>query len=104
MDRREIFKKMLEKDPDDAFSRYALAMEEAKVGNHEVALKNYAEVVRRDPKYVPAYQMAGQLLMEKEEFDDARDWFEKGVAVAESTGNKKALGEMEDLLNELDLM
>lgn len=102
-DRAEMLRKMLEKDPDDAFSRYALAMEDAKAGRAEEALAGYAEVVRRNPTYVPAYQMAGQLLMEEGRYPEARGWLERGVAVADEAGNSKASSEMGDLLSEVEI-
>lgn len=101
-DRAAMLMKMLEANPDDAFARYALAMERAKAGDVEGALDGYAEVVRRSPAYVPAYQMAAQLLIEDGRMEDAQRWLVDGIAQAQLAGNTKARGEMSDLLDEVE--
>src|SRR5581483_6570493 len=53
------------------------------------------------PDYVPAYQMAAQMLAEHNRHDEARQWFANGIAAARRTGNIKAATEMEGMLAEL---
>lgn len=102
-DRISLLRQTLESDPDDAFARYALAMELRRAGHPREALESYAEVVRRTPGYVPAYQMAGQLHLELGDLAEARRWLERGVAVAKEAGNTKAAREMDDLLDEVSM-
>ena len=101
--RAEMLQKMLDANPDDSFARYALSMELAKAGDLEGALDGYTTIISRTPDYVPAYQMAGQLLIEEGRFDEAKERLETGISVAEAAGNKKAQDEMGDLLEEVEM-
>ena len=102
--RMELLQKQLAETPDDAFSRYALGMEMAKAGDLDAALAQWAEVIARDPSYVPAYQMSGQHLMEDGRFEEAEVFFTQGVEQARASGNAKATAEMTDFLNEVELL
>ena len=104
LDRIALLTRRLEKDPEDSFTRYALGMEHARKGEHDRALALYREVIERDAGYVPAYQMAGQLEVERGEPEAARPWLEKGIEAARAAGNQKAVNEMMDLVDELDLL
>jgi len=48
--------------PDDAFSRYGLAMECINSGDAAAAESNFNELLQRNPDYVPAYLMFAQML------------------------------------------
>ena len=102
--RMALLQKNLVKEPNDAFSRYALGMELVKAGQLDAALVQWAEVISRDPSYVPAYQMSGQHLMEDGQFEEAEAFFIRGVEVAQAAGNAKATSEMTDFLNEVELL
>src|SRR5690348_10973798 len=101
MDRVEMLKEILAENPNDAFARYGLAMEYANAGNSSAALKEYEAIVAANPEYVPAYQMAGQLLMNQGRDEDARAWLEKGIAAARKAGNRHAESEMQGMLDTL---
>lgn len=101
VDRSQMLLEMLEKSPGDAFARYALAMELTKKGDARGALRQYEVLISFSPDYVPAYQMAGQLLAGMGDGEIARQWLLKGIEIASKTGNLKARREMEDLLDEL---
>lgn len=103
MDRVAMLKEILAENPNDAFARYGLAMEYANSGDTATALAEYAKIVELNPEYVPAYQMAGQLLMNLGRDNDARGWFEKGIAAARRAGNRHAESEMQGMLDTLPL-
>ena len=98
-----MLKEILAENPNDAFARYGLAMEYANSGDTSTALAEYQKIVDLNPEYVPAYQMAGQLLMNLGRDQDARTWFEKGIAAARRTGNQHAISEMQGMLDTLPL-
>ncbi len=98
-----MLKEILAENPNDAFARYGLAMEYANRGDSAGALAEYEKIVASNPDYVPAYQMAGQLLMNLGRDADARSWFEKGVAAARRAGNQHAMSEMQGMLDTLPL-
>lgn len=99
--RREILEQFVAQKPDDAFSRYGLAMECMNTGDIAAAESNFSELLRRNPQYVPAYLMFAQLLVKQSRPDQAREVLNDGIAAAASAGNNHALSEMEALLNEI---
>lgn len=96
-----MLQQLLEQNPKDSFARYGLALEYGKGGEVDAAIAEFRRILEHDANYVPAYQMAGQLLMQDGRNDEARDFLQKGVEIASRTGNVKALGEMEGLLDEI---
>ena len=98
-----MLNEILAENPNDAFARYGLAMEYTNAGDSASALGEYEKIVAANPEYVPAYQMAGQLLMNLGRETDARGWFEKGIAAARRAGNRHAESEMQGMLDTLPL-
>jgi Tfp pilus assembly protein PilF len=99
--RRELLETFLAQKPDDAFSRYGLAMECLNTGDTAAAESNFRELLQRNADYVPAYLMFAQMLAKESRTDDARDVLNRGIAAASKAGNGHALSEMEALRDEL---
>jgi Tfp pilus assembly protein PilF len=99
--RRELLETFVTQKPDDAFSRYGLAMECLNAGDTSSAESNFRELLLRNADYVPAYLMLAQMLAKESRPDDAREVLQKGIAAASHAGNAHALSEMESLLSEL---
>ena len=60
-ERMKSLEKMLEKEPDDLFLLYAIALEHKKAEAFADALKYLGEVLKRDALYCVAYQQAAQV-------------------------------------------
>ena len=99
--RRELLESFVAQKPDDAFSRYGLAMECVNSGDSAAAETNFRELLQRNAEYVPAYLMFAQMLVKESRPDEAREVLDKGIAAASRAGNGHALSEMESLINEL---
>jgi Tfp pilus assembly protein PilF len=99
--RRELLETFVTQKPDDAFSRYGLAMECLNGGDTSAAESHFRELLLRNTEYVPAYLMFAQMLVKESRPDDAREVLQKGIAVASHAANAHALSEMEELLSEL---
>lgn len=99
MDRVAMLKEFLAENPADAFARYGLAMEYFRTGQREAALAEFNTIVEKNPDYVPAYQMAGQMLYEAERSGEARQWLQNGMAAARRTDNQHAASEMQGMLD-----
>jgi Tfp pilus assembly protein PilF len=99
--RRELLEAFVAQKPDDAFSRYGLAMECLNSGDLPAAENSFRELIQRKADYVPAYLMFGQLLAKQSRNDEAREVLQQGIAAASKAGNAHARSEMEALLNEL---
>lgn len=99
--RREKLETMLESAPGDQLLRYMLAMELDRCGSPEEALVHFHQLMQSAPAYVPAFLMAGQLLMRQGRIDNARSVFVDGISVARQQQNDHAAGEMAGFLASL---
>jgi thioredoxin-like negative regulator of GroEL len=102
MSRREKIEAMLAEDPGDTFLRYSLAMELDKEGDHETSLAKFAELMRENPPYVPAFFMAGQQLVRIGRTDEARRILREGVEAATRQDDSHAAREMSEFLASLE--
>ena len=100
-DRVAILEKLLQMDPEDVFSHYALALE-CLESQSERAEQQFLRVLQLDPKYVAAYFQLGKIMADQDKIEAARNWLEKGIGVADQVGDHHALGEMQDFLDQLD--
>ena len=96
MDRIEQLEAFLEEDPNDPFTRYALAQEHLKDGATEKALSMFEELVETDPDYVGTYYHLGKLYERLDRTDDAIDIYERGIEVARAQKDQKNLSELQD--------
>lgn len=89
---------LLEADPADAFTRYAVAMEYSKQQKYDDALAQFAELARRHPDYVPGYFMSGRAAEGKGDIELAKSLYKQGIAAAQRTGDTHAAGEISSAL------
>jgi predicted Zn-dependent protease len=99
--RRQMLEELVAKKPDDAFSRYGLAMECMNSGDPAAADTHFRTLLERNADYIPAYLMYGQLLARESRTSEAKQVLSNGIAAAAKTGDQHARSEMEALLNEL---
>jgi Tfp pilus assembly protein PilF len=89
---------MLEKDPDDPFLLYAIALEHRKAGDSPAALEQLRSVLARDPAYCVAYQMMAQIHEQAGDLEAARAAYQAGIDVADRKGDHHARDEMRGAL------
>jgi predicted Zn-dependent protease len=82
----------------DPFVWYGLAMEYRSLKRHDEALQTFTTLRTQHADYVPMYLMCGQLLIEIERKDEAREWLEAGIAAAKKKGDSHAASELSDAL------
>jgi len=99
--RRQLLEEIVRQKPNDAFSRYGLALECERDGDTAAADENFRQLIERSPEYIPGYQMYGQFLVREERNEEARKVLNDGIAAASKAGNQHARSEMEALLSEL---
>lgn len=100
--RRELLDEFVAQDPNDSFSRYALALELEKENRTPEAITHLREVIARDPAYVAAYQHLGRLVAQSSSVEEAREVYLRGVSVAGAAGDQRARNEMQEALDMLD--
>jgi thioredoxin-like negative regulator of GroEL len=99
--RRQILEEFVAKKPDDAFSRYGLAMECMNGGDTGAADGHFRELLQRNADYVPAYLMYAQMLSREARAEEARKVLTTGIITADRKGDQHARSEMETLLAEI---
>jgi thioredoxin-like negative regulator of GroEL len=93
---------MLQDDPKDTFLRYTLAMEYRKLDENEKSLELLAELANNEePRYVAAFFMAAQQLVELDRIEEARTFLRDGIEEARRQDNQHAAAEMSELLAEI---
>ncbi len=102
-DRIAKLQEFLDKDPNDSFTRYALALEYAGRGELDLTVSILSDLLQRDPKYIPAYQQLGYAYQKLDRRDDARAILERGIRAATEQGDLHARSEMQDALDQLNV-
>ncbi len=93
---------MLQDDPGDAFLRYTLAMEYRKLDENEKSLVLLTDLANHEePRYVAAFFMAAQQLVELDRMEEARTFLRDGIDEARRQDNQHAAAEMSELLSEI---
>lgn len=99
--RRQMLEEFVAKKPDDAFSRYGLAMEYMNSGDPAAADAHFRALLEHNADYIPAYLMYAQLLARESRSQEARQILTTGISAATEKQDDHARSEMESLLNEL---
>jgi thioredoxin-like negative regulator of GroEL len=99
--RRQILEELVAKKPDEAFSRYGLALECVNSGDSAAADQHFRALLEHNAAYVPGYLMYGQFLAREARTEEARSVLSTGIAAAAKAGNQHARSEMEALLKDL---
>jgi cytochrome c-type biogenesis protein CcmH/NrfG len=100
--RRQQLEEMIADDPNDALSRYFLAMDHVAAGENEAGWRRFEEMFALTPEYVPAYLQAGQLLVRMGRAAEAAEVFRHGIQVAKQQHDEHAAGEMEAFLQQIN--
>lgn len=99
--RREKLEEFLASNPNDAFTRYGVALEYLREGDISGAEAHFKALLQANPDYVPGYQMYAQTLAQHDRAEEAKTLLTSGIAAATRQGNQHARSEMEGLLAQL---
>lgn len=99
--RRQLLEDFVAKKPDDAFSRYGLAMECMNTGDSSAAVQHFSALLQHNADYIPAYLMYAQLLVRESRNDEAKAVLSSGMKAAAKKGDQHARSEMEGLLSQI---
>ncbi len=98
--RIEKLNAMLESNPNDCFLRHALGLELQKEGKPAEAIEAFKQVLNVDENYVGTYYHLA-LAISKENEDEAKPIFEKGMEVARAQNDKHAENELRMVYEEI---
>jgi tetratricopeptide (TPR) repeat protein len=99
MNRVEVLKSMLERNPSDSFARYGLAMEYKNAGDWESAIREFRAIMAANPDYHAAYFHGGLTLERIGREEEARAMYREGVDAATRAGDAHARAEMQGALD-----
>lgn len=99
--RRQKLEEFLASNPNDAFTRYGVALEYLREGDIAGAEAHFKALLQANPDYVPGYQMYAQTLAQHDRAEEAKTLLTSGIAAATRQGNQHARSEMEGLLAQL---
>lgn len=84
-----------EQNPDDPFTIYGLALEYT--NTEPLQAKHYFTILlEKHPEYLPTYYHAAALFSELDEREQAEDTYQKGMALAQKSGDAHALKELQN--------
>jgi tetratricopeptide (TPR) repeat protein len=99
--RSQQLEKMLEREPNDPFLLYGLALEHKKSSDFPRAIQLLHRTIEVDPGYCYAYYQLGQIHAANGDVATAKRVFEQGIAAATKKGDAHAAGEISAALAEL---
>ena len=97
-DRLALLLAFYEQDPDDAFTRFAIAKEYLKRDAPEQALAFYEKLIADQPEYTGTYYHLGKLYETLGRKDEAVATYQQGIEAARRQRNLKDLSELQDAL------
>lgn len=96
--RKEMIFDMLEKEPNDVFLNYALAMEHLSTSDFSDAEIQFKKVLGINATYLPCFYQLGQVSEKLGNNEKAISYYKQGVELAKSQNNTKALGELNEAI------
>ena len=103
MDRLDALLDFLREDPDDPFTRFALAQEYRKRGDTAVALRAFEALATDRPDYVGTYYHLGKLYEETGRPEDALRTYRGGIEQATAARDPHARAELQSALLEAEM-
>ena len=102
MDKISQLQAYLKDSPNDNFLKHALALENIKLGNEEIARDLFIEILTKSPDYVGSYYHLAKLYERLQLFNEAIDWYKKGIETAKKVNEKHALAELQMALDDVE--
>jgi tetratricopeptide (TPR) repeat protein len=99
--RREVLEQFVAQKPADAFARYGLALECARLGDTAAAADHFRKLLESHPEYSAGYFQFGQLLVRLGNIQEAGKVLSDGIVAAQRAGDIHARDEMQAALDSL---
>jgi tetratricopeptide (TPR) repeat protein len=102
MNRIVLLKEMIQKNPDDIFLHYAMAMEFMSLDDFVNAINKFDEIKSIDLNYLPTYYQLGKCYESIHHNQLAIDSYQKGIEIAISQKDLKTANELRTALEEIE--
>lgn len=93
----------IKNNPDDSFSKFALALEFLKNDHLDKARILFEDIREKDPGYDGVYYHLGKLYERQDRLEDALAVYKQGVRIAANNENKRNVSELKEALAELKI-
>jgi tetratricopeptide (TPR) repeat protein len=100
-ERLDKLRKMLQRDPNDTFLLYGIALEHKKLGETKQAIEYLDRVIAADAGYCYAYHQKGLVYESAGDIEAARAAYRAGIEAAKKKGDDHAAGEIQAALDML---
>lgn len=100
--RADMFRKLLERDPENPMVLCSLGIELFKEGSYHEAREHLARAIENKPDYSVAYRTLGRTHYELGENAEARRVFETGREVARENGDLQTVKEIDVFMRRLE--
>lgn len=100
--RAEMFRRLLEKDPNNPMILYSLGNELFKDRKYSEAREYLSRAIRNKPDYSVAYRTLGRTLFELHDDAEARRVFAQGREVAQRNGDLQTVREIDVFIRRLE--
>jgi len=97
-ERFTMIQEMLRQNPEDSFLHYAVALEFKKHGDLKKAIEMLEELSEKHPDYLASYYQLGKMQEENAQPKKAINTYKKGIELAKTQNDRKALGELNEAL------
>lgn len=88
----------LKKNPNDSFSKFALALELNKIGEVSKARILFESILEQDPGYLGVYYHLGKLYESTGRVAEAKKMYSDGITIAKQQENEKTRIELAEAL------
>lgn len=89
---------LLNSEPNDVFTNYALALEYAAENDFGKAEIQFLKVLEIDKNYLPCFYQLGQLKEKTGEVEIALKYYHEGLDLAKKQANNKAINEINEAI------
>ena len=93
----------IKKNPDDSFSKFALALELLKRDQVTKSILLFESIFKQDPEYLGVYYHLGKLYQQTGNLQKAGELFNKGIKLAEEQKNSRTKSELSEALETLKI-
>jgi len=100
--RMQQLQRMLEREPNDPFLLYGLALEYKKGNDPQKAIEFLDRVIGVDPLYCYAYHQRGMIYESLGDLESAKRSYRDGMEAATRKGDAHARGEIEGALSMIE--
>ena len=90
-------------NPDDSFSKFALALELLKRDELDKSLMLFENIRENEPGYDGVYYHLGKLYERKGRPQKAADIYKEGIQIAANNENKRNVSELKEALAEVEI-